>query len=126
MTTATQGGFVNPWAYEPRIHPLLRGFLLAKLQELPPDDVQRMVQDVVAALVARRRWDECLAALEYAPINAVTASVLNEALAELLDSGRIATVRRWVVLAHSSKVDDPVVLLAEAEIAVRDQDHLKA
>ena len=45
---------------------------------------------------------------------------------DLLDSGRVATVRRWLALARSCRFTSPILLLAEAEIALRDQDHRKA
>jgi ATP/maltotriose-dependent transcriptional regulator MalT len=126
LTMATEQGFISAQPRELRIHPLLRGFLLTKLHELPPNQAGRLVRLVVDVLAARRLWDECLAALECAPLDDLVASVLNSALADLLDSGRIATVRQWLALARTSQVGDPILLLAEAEIALRDQDDAKA
>src|SRR5262249_43702191 len=48
------------------------------------------------------------------------------ALESLLASGRIETVRRWATLARSFGVSDPTLVLAEAEIALRERDLLRA
>ncbi len=126
LTMAAEHGFISLQRDETRIHPLLRGFLLTKLHALPPDEVARMARAAIDVLASRGLWDECLAVLECAPLDDLVASVLNKALVDLLDSGRIATVRQWLALARLSRVDDPILLLAEAEIALRDQNDAKA
>jgi ATP/maltotriose-dependent transcriptional regulator MalT len=100
------------------VHPLLRGFLLAKLRELD-DDVRPLVARVVEFLVDAHRWDNCLFALEQFPDDDLILSTLESGLAEILDSGRIATVRRWLELANGKDIEDPLLLLAEAEVELR-------
>lgn len=101
------------------VHPLLRGFLLAKLRELDEDDVRPLVARVVEFLVGAHRWDNCLFALEQFPDDDLILSTLESGLAEILDSGRIATVSRWLELANGRHIEDPLLLLAEAEVALR-------
>jgi ATP/maltotriose-dependent transcriptional regulator MalT len=108
------------------VHPLLRGFLLAKLRELEEEDVRPLVDRVVEFLVGEHRWDNCLFVLEQFPEDRLILSTLESGLEEILDSGRIATVSRWLELAAKRKLSDPLVLLAEAEIALRQRDDTKA
>jgi ATP/maltotriose-dependent transcriptional regulator MalT len=81
---------------------------------------------VTTALAAQSRWDECLASLEAFPVADIIASILEQALPELLDTGRTATVRRWLALASSNDIAKPIVLLADAEIALREGDGVRA
>ena len=108
------------------VHPLLRGFLLAKLRELDEEEVRPFVARVVAFLVDAHRWDNCLFALEQFPDDDLILSTLESGLAEILDSGRIATVSRWLELANGRNIEDPLLLLAEAEVALRVRDLRKA
>jgi len=53
---------------------------------------------------------------------------MRSALADLLASGRIATVTRWLALARSRDLADPIFMLAEAEVAFREgkREHAQA
>jgi hypothetical protein len=108
------------------VHPLLRGFLLAKLAELEGAELRPLVAHVVGFLVAQKLWDECLFVLELFPQEALVLSALGSGLAEMLDSGRIATVSHWLELAKRQRLTDPLLLLAEAEIALRQREDRRA
>ena len=74
---------------------------------------------MIDALVRSRHWDECLSVAEALPEACDFASgILERSLQELLSSGRVATIRRWVELAQGMKLADPIVELADAEIAL--------
>ncbi|HVA32108.1 MAG TPA: AAA family ATPase, partial [Gaiellaceae bacterium] len=127
ITGAAEHGFLNPRELELGIHPLLNAFLLEKLRNLPQPRANQACRAAVEALAANSRWDECLLALQWAPIPALIGPVLEVASSDLLTSGRIATVRKWLALAHSCDVNGhPILLLVEAEIALRDGDNTKA
>jgi DNA-binding CsgD family transcriptional regulator len=51
---------------------------------------------------------------------------LREALIELLASGKLATVSGWIALAHDIGCDDPILLMAEAEVSLRRGDNTRA
>ena len=104
------------------IHPLLRGFLVAKLRELASDYIDASIGRVVASLARGSYWDECLAALHRFPRDDLIPDLLNQALSGLLASGRVATVKRWLELATSCGLSSPVLFLAEAEVALYDGD----
>jgi ATP/maltotriose-dependent transcriptional regulator MalT len=101
------------------MHPLLKGFLISRLHELEHDESALRVSRVTQVLTRHSRWDECLVVLQEFPQAQSIVTTLSAALADLLDSGRVATVERWVELAVASGVDDPILLLAEAEIFLR-------
>ena len=124
--SAWEHGFLGPETGRLEIHPSARVFLLDRLGDLTPEPAERMVRATVGVLATYRLWDECLAALQHFPITDIIASILKESLAELLTAGRITTVKRWVELAQANQVSDPMLLLAEAEIALRDREDSRA
>jgi ATP/maltotriose-dependent transcriptional regulator MalT len=126
FAAARAHGFLGPEAGRLEIHPLLRTFLLERLRDVPAEHAERILRVTIDALATNNLWDECLAALERYPVSDLIASSLRQALKDLLASGRIATVRRWVDLAHEHGVSDPMLLLAEAEIALRDRNDPRA
>ena len=102
------------------IHPLLREFLLTRLAELGHNRISSIVRPVVRRLNEGQHWDECLTTLKRFPDADLIATTMSAAMEHLLSSGRVTTVRQWVELARSEEIDHPVVLLAEAEIALRE------
>ncbi len=108
------------------VHPLLRGFLLAKLRELEDAKIRAIVASAVDYLAGEHRWDDCLFALERFPDDELILETLDRGLTEILDSGRILTVSSWLELADERSLGDPILLLAEAEIALRQRESRKA
>ena len=66
------------------------------------------------------QWDDCLATLKLVPQPDLLTSSMTSALKSLLSSGRIETLRQWVMLAKEHGVNDPIFIFAEAELALRD------
>ena len=116
---ADRGFIVRRTASDYEIHPLLRAFLVARLHELPAADAERLVRRALASLARHRHWDECLVALSEFPIADLIESLLENALTDLLTSGRLATVTRWLSIAPRD-AKSAVLLLAEAEVALRE------
>jgi LuxR family maltose regulon positive regulatory protein len=108
------------------IHPLLKGFLVSRLSEVDSVELDVLVHRVVASLARAELWDSCLATLQAAPRIDLIASTLADALADLLRSGRVATLKQWLELAQAQGLTDPIFLLAEAEVALREGDDLRA
>jgi DNA-binding CsgD family transcriptional regulator len=105
------------------IHPLLIGFLLAKIKELQPDEVDTAVESVVASLARHKSWDPCLATLRQFPRTDLIRTSFAQALDDLLDAGRTPTIETWLSLAAEHQIADPLLLSAEAEIALRRGDN---
>jgi DNA-binding CsgD family transcriptional regulator len=110
----------------PVLHPLLRGFLLRRMSDEDAADTQSIVVQAVTLLLKRRDWDGCLFVLEHFPDAGLTLKVLRKGLMDILDTGRIASVARWIDLARRLDSNDPVLLLAEAEIALSSGDNRRA
>lgn len=104
------------------MHPLLRAFLIQRLRELPMEDVSARVTTVIRVLVRERRWDDCFAIAQAFPLPQCIFPPMSAALYELLDSGRLATVKRWTRIANSTDESSPLICLAEAEVALRERD----
>jgi LuxR family maltose regulon positive regulatory protein len=126
LSSAADHGFLGPQGALNDLHPLLRAFLLQRLHQLPRGEAEALARETVAVLKMHERWDECLSALQAFPLSDLIVDVVRTALDQLLRAGRVATVNEWVQLAHSNQVDDPILLLAEAEVAWRDRDDAKA
>jgi LuxR family transcriptional regulator, maltose regulon positive regulatory protein len=116
---AERGFIVRRTAADYELHPLLRAFLIARLHELPSTDAERLVSRALTSLATHRHWDECLVALGEFPNTQLIESLLEAALPDLLTSGRLATVTRWLSLAPRD-ARSAVMLLAEAEVALRE------
>jgi LuxR family maltose regulon positive regulatory protein len=101
------------------LHPLLGEFLIEMLVDAGEDAIERIVNPLVKMLMTSSKWDDCLAVAEAVPESSGFASeILKECLDDLLSGGRVATVRRWITLARGLKLTDPIVDLAEAEVAL--------
>jgi ATP/maltotriose-dependent transcriptional regulator MalT len=119
ITAATSCGFLTRRTdAEIEMHPLLRAFLLTKLHELPTSAGNDYAMRALDVLARAQHWDECLNVLTEFPQSELVSAVLDNALEDLLASGRLATIRRWLTLSPSD--GDAVLLLAEAEVALRE------
>jgi ATP/maltotriose-dependent transcriptional regulator MalT len=124
---ASERGFLGPLSNgSATFHPLLRQSLLSHFGELGRPEVEGSVRRVVACLTEGRHWDSCLTALQRFPYADAITSVLCEALDDLLNSGRIASLKHWLELAVSRRIDHGVLMLVEAEIALRERDLARA
>jgi ATP/maltotriose-dependent transcriptional regulator MalT len=102
------------------IHPLLRNFLIGRMRDLDLGRIEALTERVVHRLSELGRWDDCLATLQLFPHPELLASSMTAALRSLLSSGRIETLRHWVMLAKELDAQDPIFTLADAELALRD------
>src|SRR5438552_15172715 len=108
------------------MHPLLRSFLVSKFNEAPRafrDDATRKIFD---ACVARRAWDDAYAVITATNAVALLPELVDLALVDVLDAGRVTTLENWVAFARERKVRSPVLTLARAEIAFRHGWHQKS
>ena len=121
LTEGVRLGFLTtpaPGLYD--VHPLLRAFLDSKVKEerRPPAD-EEMVSDVVRYLVEREQWDDAFTLLDRAFSRTLFLELVETAMPHLLDDSRLPTLCRWVEFAISSRINSPILDLAEAEIAFR-------
>ena len=127
LSEALDRGFLTAGANQGvALHPLLNRFLTRLVGALPKDEREGLVSHAIRVLSAHKRWDDCLVALQQFPIGAVVESVLDQALESLLNGGRTKTLESWLILATNCQAASPVLLVAEAEIALRRGDTSRA
>lgn len=107
------------------IHPLLRELMVASAADLP-DEARAQLAESLRPLIAAERWEEALAGAEVVADGDFTIDALRQALPELLDTGRLETLRRWVEVGRATRAGDGLVDYAEGEVAVREGDYERA
>src|SRR5581483_1563900 len=119
LADAAARGLLTSQGRRFEMHPLVRAFLISRLRDLGEKRGRPLVSRALTTMASERMWDECLAVLGEIDWERPGASLLRDALPELLAAGRLATVRRWVELDRKGRVD-PIFALAEAEISLRE------
>jgi ATP/maltotriose-dependent transcriptional regulator MalT len=108
------------------LHPLLRGFLEAKLGERGTRSVTHVVDSVTNFLVQRQLWDEAFTVIQRFRDSHALIELIEAGLDEMLASGRLSTLGRWLEHARLQGIEAPILELAHAEVAFRQGAHLKA
>jgi LuxR family transcriptional regulator, maltose regulon positive regulatory protein len=123
---AEEGGFVTrSKSGDFDMHPLLRTFLLAKLDEESPERTGRVIRDLAGHLVRARQWDDALAVAGRSNDLALIECLIDSALDELLAQGRLETLNEWLQRARALG-ESPIFDLTDAEVAFRQGDHAHA
>jgi LuxR family maltose regulon positive regulatory protein len=118
-------GFISPLRDEGyEMHPLLRSFLTRKA--LDAAGRPKRLHAIVDILVSHARWDDALQVIDQSGELSLLSSVLARALDDLLGDGRVETVERWLQRARAEHIDTPELDLADAEVALRRGDYLRA
>lgn len=107
------------------LHPLLRDLLLARLRT---GSAKRSswLSDRLRPLITAKRWDEALTAAEAQPEPSFVSDAMAQALPDIVRSGQLATLRRWIAVGHAAGASEGLVYYAEAEAALRDADFARA
>jgi LuxR family maltose regulon positive regulatory protein len=127
LAEASRLGFVSSrqgGAFE--MHPLLRAFLLSKLNEAARPFRDDATRRIFNACIARRAWDDAYAVIAEMDAASLLPELVGFALADVLDAGRVTTLENWLGFARQRRVRSPVLTLAHAEIAFRHGWHQKA
>jgi ATP/maltotriose-dependent transcriptional regulator MalT len=120
ISVATERGFVSRSSTDfVEMHPLMRPFVIARFRISQPHEAERLARQLLDGLSGARRWDDCLQLLNEFPLEPYLSNTLAEALNELLAGGRLSTVERWTEKARESGSQTPMLLVAEAELALR-------
>jgi LuxR family transcriptional regulator, maltose regulon positive regulatory protein len=106
-------------------HPLFADFLQERAFRTPSDK-QRAVAKVGRALLEENRWDEAVDLAARFGLPDLLIETIEESLYSLLDSGRLATVTRWLETGAMLRASSPILDLAEGEVAFRMGDYPRA
>jgi LuxR family transcriptional regulator, maltose regulon positive regulatory protein len=107
------------------LHPLFSR-LLQERAFVRPAERQRSAARAGRALLALQRWDDAFDVACRFEITDLLVSAVDSALEALIESGRFATITRWLEAAAALHCHAPVLDLAEAEVAFRTGEHRKA
>jgi ATP/maltotriose-dependent transcriptional regulator MalT len=120
LAEASERGFISQVSSDlVEIHPLMRSFVIDRYRGSLPREAEQLALQLLDTLSEARRWDDCFQLLNEFPLESCLASTLGDGLNELLAGGRLATVERWIEKARESGSREPVLLVAEAELALR-------
>src|SRR5215213_1773646 len=102
---------------EPRLHPLLRSFLLSKRESSRNDSAS--MKRVVSYLLSEEEWDEAFEVIRNTSQTDALVDLLEGAHTSLLKSGRTTTLLEWLEFADAHRVQSPLLNLIRAELAIR-------
>jgi ATP/maltotriose-dependent transcriptional regulator MalT len=108
------------------IHPLLRAFLHQKVKNADSEELRSLPRRLGADLLERRRWDDVFSLHVAFPSSDLFLALLEASLDNLLQTGRPATVRRWLEHPVNARLRHPLIDLASAKLAFGHGDHARA
>ena len=95
-------------------HPLLREFLRRKLEAEQPEIAGALSEKVISNARSAGRWEEAFDLTMYRQDSTRAAEVIGQASPELLATGRLETLEKWLDLCGPAISAHPSSLLAKA------------
>jgi ATP/maltotriose-dependent transcriptional regulator MalT len=108
------------------LHPLARAFLLRRSAREMGDDRARAIDTCLGWYHRHGDWDPLFELIVREQLIDSFETALEDALYDLLNTGRLATLRALIKQAQDAGWGTPVIDLARAEIALRDGNNLLA
>lgn len=113
-------GFLHePAREELAFHPLLRDFLRRKLEAEHPDRAADLADRVIAHARSARRWEEAFDLSVHRNRMAEAVEIIGEGADDLLASGRVETVEKWLRASGNAATRDPRCIVVRVEVLVR-------
>ena len=107
------------------LHPLAAAFLEQRARREGNRDVRDALGRALEVYRRRREWDAAFDVLDRRGLEGLEA-LLDDALDDLLNSGRLATIAAWVDRASSRGFDLAILSVAAAEVDLRHGRHMSA
>jgi len=107
-------------------HPLAAAFLEQQARRERAADIAETVSRCLSTYRARGEWDAAFELVERYGDDSDFESLVSDALGELLNEGRLATMEAWIERGRVRKSTSPILSLARAELALREGKHLSA
>ena len=117
VQTSVDSGLLTVAGDRLEMHPLLRAFLLRKLEGEGVREVGRVVARAAGNLLRHELWDEAFELIQHFDQRRLLPDLIGASMERLLATGRTTTLRGWVAAAPQ---DAPAVRLAGAELALRE------
>jgi LuxR family maltose regulon positive regulatory protein len=126
LQSGIRAGAINESEWDTfELHPLFADFLRERAFDSFASK-KEAASKVGNLLVSSERWDDAVALAVQFRLSDLLVSAIERSLYVLLDSGRLATVARWLEAGATLHPSSPVLDLAEAEIAFRTGDYRHA
>jgi LuxR family transcriptional regulator, maltose regulon positive regulatory protein len=125
LAEASEAGYFADSVEEPSLHPLLRHFLLNKL-DLSAADVVNSARTLTDFFIQRREWDNAFYVIRNAPNTDALLELIDAGHEELLRAGRVITLADWLEAANEARTQMPLIEVLEAELAGREGDAARA
>jgi LuxR family maltose regulon positive regulatory protein len=129
LTVGINSGFVvGRGRAVPELHPLLRSFLREKLALQDDNAREAVIGDALGVLLGAGRWEDAFdLAMRFDHFDvAFLEELLARSLSDLLEHGRIETVRQWCESGRATGLLSPLFELLEAETLFREGWHERA
>jgi ATP/maltotriose-dependent transcriptional regulator MalT len=101
------------------LHPLVRPFLEGRVSDFGDPRIRDVLVKIGRFLIDSRNWDDAFSLIDQAGVRELIPDLLKVGSAEMLSTGRLATLSRWLELAAKHKVRGPAVDFARASVAFR-------
>jgi len=108
------------------LHPLLRAFLVQKLERLDVSTQESAVSRAFEILLRLSAWQEAFELVAHFRRSDLIEPLVRAALDDLVQQGRVETLRNWIQIADSQELASPVFELLKAECAFRQGLHERA
>jgi LuxR family maltose regulon positive regulatory protein len=112
-------GFLARHESQYEIHPLLRQFLILKLQDLDRSALHELATQICEWEITERNWNEALQLADRYQLSALVLAIIEATLDDVLAQGRIASVEKWLEIARKHDPVSPTISLVEMEISFR-------
>jgi ATP/maltotriose-dependent transcriptional regulator MalT len=119
IAEARQIGFFSGTSLDLRLHPLLKKFLLTKLDGQPVGR-DALADQLIDFFLDRREWDDAFELIQQVRRPPALIRLCDAAYGSMLSSGRTTTLETWLGLSGKLGLASPVFDLMRAELAVRD------
>jgi ATP/maltotriose-dependent transcriptional regulator MalT len=109
LTEAAEGSF--------KFHPLVRDFLLKEFRAIDGPKMGQISEQLRKRARAERRWEDAFDASLMLGSHAVSAEIASEAASDLIRTGRIETLERWLSVCVDESTDSADAMLIRATLA---------
>jgi LuxR family maltose regulon positive regulatory protein len=101
------------------LHPLLRQFLLLKLDEFDPGFTGKLAESVCRWEIDEQNWEEAIDIANRFRFGGLVFEVIERSLDDMLALGRVASVEKWLQVARTHDPASPTISFAEMELCFR-------
>jgi LuxR family transcriptional regulator, maltose regulon positive regulatory protein len=101
------------------LHPLLRQFLLLKLDEFDSSFTDTLAESVCRWEIEEQNWEEAIEIANRFRFGDLLFETIERSLDDMLALGRVASVEKWLQIARTHDPASPTISLAQMELCFR-------